>query len=108
MLPKDCLHRILEEYRSSLLAILGDDLDSIVLYGSQAREDSAEDSDIDILCIMKKPFHYGNLIGRTSRATAKISLKNDVVISRAFITRDAYNSRRSPFLMNVHKEQLAI
>ncbi len=108
MIPKDRLRRILAEYRSDLVVILGDDLTSMVLYGSQARGEPVEGSDIDVLCIMKKPFHYADLINRTSESTAKISLKHDVVISRSFVTSDAYKSLRSPFLMNVHKEQIAL
>ena len=102
------MHRIVEEYRLKLGAILGDDLKSLVLFGSQARGDSVEGSDIDVLCIMKSPIHYGELISQTSQATADISLKHDVVISRTFITSEAYQSKRSPFLMNVRRDQLAI
>jgi hypothetical protein len=57
--------------------------------------------------VMNNPFRYGDLINRTSWATAEISLKYDIVISRVFVTREAYESCSSPFLMNVHKEQLA-
>jgi predicted nucleotidyltransferase len=108
MLSKDNLNKIIHEYRGQLKAILGDDLDMIVLFGSQARGESVEGSDIDVLCIMKTPFQYGDLINRTSQATAKISLEHDVVISRTFVTSDTYSSSRSPFMMNVHKEQLAL
>jgi predicted nucleotidyltransferase len=78
------------------------------LYGSQARKEAVEGSDIDVLCVMNKPFRYGDLIKRTSEATAEVSLKYDVVISRVFVTREAYESHQSPFLMNVRKEQLVI
>ena len=66
MIPEKRLHRIIEEYRRNLVAILGDDLELIVLFGSQARGESVEGSDIDVLCIMKKPFQYGDLIKQTS------------------------------------------
>jgi len=99
---------ILDEYHQALVDILGDELDSVVLYGSQARGHPDEGSDVDVLCIMKKQVDYGELIGRTSEVTARISLKYDVVISRAFVCREHYESRRTPFLMNVHKEQIAI
>jgi len=108
MNSKKRLNRIIEEYRSHLVAILGDDLDLMVLFGSHARADSVAGSDIDILCVMKRPFHYGELINKTSQATAQTSLKHDIVISRTFVTRDAYATGKSPFLMNVHKEQLAL
>jgi len=66
---------ILNEYRQALVAIFGEELDSVVLYGSQARGDPDEGSDIDVLCIMKKQVDYGELIERTSEITAQISLK---------------------------------
>jgi predicted nucleotidyltransferase len=102
------LKHILNEYRQRLSEILGDDLDSVLLYGSQARGEASAGSDVDVLCIMKKSFDYGDLISRTSLATAEISLKHDVVISRVFITRDDYAYQDSPFLMNVRKEQVAV
>ncbi len=102
------LKQILNEYRQQLFEILGDDLDSVLLYGSQACGEAGAGSDIDVLCILKIPFEYGDLISHTSLATAEISLKHDVVISRVFVTREAYTSQDSPFLMNVHKEQVAV
>ena len=108
MISRERLRRIFEEYRTDIVAILGDDLDLMVLFGSQARGESVEGSDIDVLCVMKRPFRYGDLINQTSKPTAQISLKHDVVISRTFVTSDAYKSGRGPFLMNVHKEQLAL
>jgi predicted nucleotidyltransferase len=102
------LKQILNEYRQRLSEILGDDLDSVLLYGSQARGEASAGSDVDVLCIMKKSFDYGDLISRTSLATAEISLKHDIVISRVFVTHDAYTSEDSPFLMNVRKEQVTV
>ncbi len=108
MIPEKRLQRIIEEYRRNLVAILGDDLELVVMFGSQALGESVEGSDIDVLFIMKRPFQYVDLINQTSHVTADMSLKHDVVISRTFITGDAYKSGKSPFLMNVRKEQLAI
>lgn len=108
MVTQKRLNLIVEEYRSRLATTLGDELELIVLYGSQARKEAVEGSDIDILCVMRNPFRYGELINRTSQVTAEVSLKYDVVISRVFVTGEAYESHQSPFLMNVHQEQLAI
>ena len=108
MISQNRLRQILKEYRTRLEEMLGEDLDSIVLYGSQARGDAIEGSDIDVLCVMKKPFDYGELILRTSEITAEISLKYDVVLSRSFVRLEDYKSRQTPFLMNVRREGVAV
>jgi len=108
MIANDRLREILNEYRARLHEILGNELDSIILYGSQARGGAEEGSDVDLLCVMKRPFDYGELLDRTSEVTAGLSLKYDVVLSRAFVTRDDFQSRQTPFLMNVRREGLLL
>lgn len=100
--------QIIEEYQARLAEMLGDNLHLVILYGSRARGDAAEDSDIDVLCVMERPFDYGELLDRTSEATAEISLKYDVVLSRTFVTGQDYTSRKTPFLMNVRREGVAL
>jgi uncharacterized protein len=108
MNPQPRLRQILIEYRERLRDVLGDDLDSVILYGSQSRGDATEASDIDVLCIMKRPFDYGELILRTGEVSAAISLHYDVVISTAFVTRADYENRHTPFLMNVRREAVPV
>lgn len=80
----------------------------MVLYGSHARGDAEEGSDIDVLCVMKGDFDFRKLIARTSKVTAEISLKYDVVLSRAFVTREDYRSRQKPFLIHVRREGVVL
>jgi len=91
-----------------LSKVLGENLDAVVLDGSQAQGDAEAGSDIDVLCLMKGPFDDGDLIEKTSAVTAALSLKHDVVLSRTFVSLQDYESRRTPFLMNVRREQVAL
>ncbi|MCC6698579.1 MAG: nucleotidyltransferase domain-containing protein [Candidatus Hydrogenedentes bacterium] len=101
-------NEILLAYRAGLVEELGEALDAVILYGSHARGEERDDSDIDLLCVMRRPFDYGEMIARTSALTAQLSLEHGVVFSRAFVTREDYESRQLPFLMNVRKEGVAV
>ena len=108
MMPRKHVQTIVSEYRRHLSRILGDALDAVVLYGSQARGDATGESDIDVLCLLKRPFDYGEMILRTEEASAALSLEQDVVISTAFVTRSDYEKLNTPFLMNVRREGLTV
>jgi predicted nucleotidyltransferase len=98
----------LARYRVRLRHDLRGALDSMLVYGSRARGDAVDGSDVDVLIIMKEPFDYGDMLERTSDATAEISLEYDIVISRVFVSREDYESKQTPFLMNVRREGVAL
>ena len=102
------LSNLLEAIRTECAHALGDRFDSIVLFGSRARGDARSDSDIDVLVITRGEFDYGDLLQRTSAGLAELSLKNDVVISRVFVSREQYDRLHTPFLLNVHREGVAV
>lgn len=102
------INAILKEYKERLSEVLSDKLESVILYGSRARGDAEEDADIDVLCVMRGPFDYGDLIERTSEATAEISLKYGVTLSRTFAQQPDVNTRNIPFLMNIRREGVAV
>lgn len=98
----------LHGYRARLHEVLGPAIDAILLYGSRARGDATSDSDIDVLIVLKETFDYDEMLERTSAATAEVSLEYDVVISRVFVTRVDYESKQTPFLMNVRREAVPV
>jgi uncharacterized protein len=99
---------ILRNLHSELVRCLGDELYSVILYGSHARGQAGPDSDLDVLVVVQDDSDYAELIRRTSVAVSALSLENDVVISRVFVSRKRFESEQTPFLLNVRREGVAI
>ena len=102
------LSKILTTLRREFSTLLGDQLEALYLYGSQARGDAESDSDIDVLVVINGDFDDADLLARTSETVAALSLENDVVISRAFVSKERFEQERSPFLLNVRREAVPI
>ena len=54
VLRKEELERILREVKSRLQEILGDNLVEVILFGSYARGDAREGSDVDVLVVTRR------------------------------------------------------
>ena len=105
---EDKLKNILCRLRVGLSEILLDHLVAVYLYGSQARGEARSDSDIDVIIILRDEFDYGEMLDRTIDLVADLSLEFDVVISRAFVSKERYENEMSPFFMNVRREAVPV
>jgi len=99
---------ILDELRAKVSDLFGKQLESVVLYGSHARGDARTDSDIDILIVLLDDFDYFQMVNKVSFLTSEISLKYEVVISSAFITKEEFDQLRTPFLINIKQEGILV
>lgn len=107
-MPESQLEKILQALRRELKLALGDELESVILFGSQARGEARGDSDIDILVIVRDEADYGELIQRTSALVSTLSLEYDVVISRAFASKARFDQESNPFFLNVRREGVTV
>jgi len=102
------LKSILAQLQQQLKTCYGDRLVKLILFGSQARGDAQPDSDIDILVVLEGTVNPGEEIENTGQIVADLSLENDVVISRLFISQDQFMNRATPLLRNIRKEGIIL
>jgi uncharacterized protein len=105
----DQIQKILGELKSGLRQIYGEQLKSVILFGSYARGDAhPPDSDIDVLIVLKGPFSRWEVEKRSSELVAALSLEHEVVISRTFASETEYINSKMPLFLNVRREGLAV
>lgn len=82
----------------------------IILYGSKARGDFDEESDIDLLILVKAPVD-SKLEEEITKITFDIELKFDVVFGKIVENRNFWNSslaKAMPFHRNVDREGVSV
>ncbi|MFC7190404.1 nucleotidyltransferase domain-containing protein [Halocatena marina] len=93
--------RAFEAFAQGAKEALGDDIHEIILYGSTARGEATEHSDVDILVILTTTEEAETLYA----LAFDIGLEHGVVISPHIKTREKFESRKDfPFLRNVRRE----
>ncbi len=96
------------ELKQRLEVLYGDQLAYLVLFGSQARGDADEGSDVDLLVVLRGEVRPGEEISRTIDDVAELSLEYSVVLSCTFVSLDRYERYGASFLANVRREGLLV
>ena len=98
------IDKVLAEAKAMLSAQYANRLKGIVLFGSYARGDFTEQSDIDLLVLLS---HLPDPLAEDERifpAICDLSLKYDTVLSIVLMDFDAFRSRKTPLILNAGKE----
>ncbi|MBI4837917.1 MAG: nucleotidyltransferase domain-containing protein [Nitrospirae bacterium] len=82
-------------------------IDKIMLYGSKARGDFSEDSDIDLLFITKIPVSR-SIKNEMNDIIYNYELKHDIIVSVIVIPESDFKNKISPFLIKVRREGVII
>ena len=102
------INSILVELRFLIEEFYRDRLERVILFGSQARDEGREGSDIDIMVVLNGEVNSCKEIDDAGDLIAKMSLENDTVISCVFVSLDRYLYEKSPLLLNVRREGVTL
>ena len=99
---------LLERYKEAVSQILGERLKRIILYGSYARGDFKQDSDMDLADI--QPEEISNLADRIYDITYDFEVKYEMEINPSIQSIQVYEQWKGvyPFFMNIEKDGVAV
>src|SRR6266699_4779407 len=92
---------LLTDVKAGLEELYGPRLQGVYLYGSYARGEQTEESDVDVLIVLDCVNHYAAEIEHTGYLVSPISLKYGVSVSRVIISGADWEWSRSQFFENV-------
>lgn len=102
--------QVLRSLIQRLRKAYGETLSEVYLYGSRARGEGDESSDVDILVILRDYKDFWREFHRIQDIAYDVSFRAgyDVVLSAVPIRQEEYETVRSPFLLNVKREGVKV
>jgi predicted nucleotidyltransferase len=98
----------LNELKQALAELYGDRLRGVYLYGSYARGDFTDDSDIDLLIAIDGDVQPTEEMDRISHVVSDICLRYELLIATYTVPADWLVERQNPFFANVRREAIVL
>jgi len=103
----ETIGQVLAELKSRLSALYGERLKGVYLFGSHARNEADEESDLDLLIVLDEVDNYSREITRTSELVSELSLKCEISISRFFSSEEQWRDDTTLFFVNLREEAIS-
>jgi predicted nucleotidyltransferase len=98
------IETILKQFKSQIEPLYGNRLKKVMLFGSWARNEATNDSDIDVAVVLEGDVKAGHEIDSMIDTITDINLEYGVLLSVYPVSKNDYDNRKSPLLINLRKE----
>ena len=99
---------IIRELKEGLQKKYGSKLKSIMLFGSYARGEQRDDSDIDVAIILEDFSNACSEIERTGDIVSSLSLKFNTLISLVPIKENDWLKTKTSLILNIKRDGIAV
>jgi predicted nucleotidyltransferase len=103
----ETVHQLVGQVKEHLLKLYGDKIKQVILYGSQARGEATEDSDVDVLVVVDDSLDPSAVRNSLSDLLFDLLLETNELISVIVIPEQLFTTYHSPFLLSVKEEGVA-
>ncbi|MGZ9223585.1 MAG: nucleotidyltransferase domain-containing protein [Anaerolineales bacterium] len=94
----------LAELKKGLVEPYGQRLKAVYVFGSYARGDYDENSDLDVMIVLSDYQNYGAEIDPSGELVSQLSLDYDISISRVIMKEIQWQRSDTPLLRNIRSE----
>ena len=98
------IQSLMERMKQGLTKIYGPRLKAVYLFGSYARGDYHEGSDLDVMIVLDTYKSYWDELVCSAELASNLSLEYDVTISRMIMTEEQWKKGELPVLWNIRAE----
>jgi Nucleotidyltransferase domain. len=95
---------LLNELKIGLIKLYGQRLKAVILFGSYARGDYNQNSDLDVMIVLDDYKRYWDELVRSAELASDLSLEYNVTISRTIMKEEQWKKEDLPVLRNVRAE----
>jgi predicted nucleotidyltransferase len=101
------MNSILQKCNHILSDYYGQQFQGLILYGSMARGQADNSSDIDLLVLLKKPFNYFQELRKIVELLYPVQLESENLISAKPAAKDEFESGEIPLYRIAKREGIA-
>jgi len=104
------LNGVLGDLKKRLVEVYGNNLTEVVLFGSAARGEATDESDIDLLVVLRDIPDPGEEFDKVFKIEREIEerFEDKVVISLVLATEAEYRAKAEPLFLNVQREGVRV
>ncbi len=100
--------RLIDQVKAHLYERYGEGIKRVVLYGSYARGEQTEDSDVDVLVLVAPSLNPREVRDSLSDLLYDMLLDEGELVSVVVLTENHFEERNLPFMLNVRKEGITV
>lgn len=102
------IKQLANQIKKHLTDIYGDKVKKVILYGSHARGEATEDSDVDILVLVDESLNPSEVRWNLSDLLYDILLEEGELVSVIVLPERFFENYNYPFMLNVKKEGVKV
>ncbi|MGB2924597.1 MAG: nucleotidyltransferase domain-containing protein [Limnothrix sp.] len=99
---------LLEILKQKLQEKYPEQLEQIILFGSQARREATPESDIDVAVVLKGSINPVEEIKKNNPWICDLCLETDALINCLYLSAEQYHTKKTPLIRNIKMEGIIV